>query len=190
MHQHLLQRVAAGEPSAIGECIDRYGGLVWSLARKLIGARADAEDAVQEVFIDLWRSASRFDPELGTEATFVATIARRRLIDSKRRRSRCPDRDASVPIEDTAGYSTGSGTDTVELAEEAARAELAMRALRPEQQNILRLSVYEGWTHQHISDHLQIPLGTVKTQVRRGLIQVRERMQRASAGPFDGEASS
>ncbi|MBU3729210.1 MAG: sigma-70 family RNA polymerase sigma factor [Phycisphaerales bacterium] len=69
----------------------RFSGLVWSIARKLSADPSDAEDAVQEVFIDLWRSAHRFDPAKGTETTFVATIARRRLIDRGRRRQRRPE---------------------------------------------------------------------------------------------------
>ncbi|MCK6486484.1 MAG: sigma-70 family RNA polymerase sigma factor [Phycisphaerae bacterium] len=180
MQPTLLQRVAAGEPAAVGECIDRYGGLIWSLARKLVGANADAEDAVQEVFIDLWRSADRFDPNVASEPTFVAMIARRRLIDSKRRRTRRPDQGQSIPVEDVDVPSGEQESGAAERAEEASRAAAAIRELRPEQQEILRLSVYEGWSHQRIADHLQVPLGTVKTHVRRGLIRVRELIQRGS----------
>jgi len=186
----LLQRVAAGEPSAIEECIDRYGGLVWSLARKLVGAQADAEDAVQEVFIDLWKSASRFDPDVASEQTFVAMIARRRLIDHRRRRQRRPDLVQSIPIDEVDVVSHEQGSDAVELAEEVSLAAAAIRELRPEQQEILRLSVYEGWSHQRISDHLEVPLGTVKTHVRRGLIHVRDLMKNSSPGRIDQEARS
>ncbi len=172
--QTLLQRVAGGEAAAVEECIDRYGGLIWSLARKLIGAHADAEDGVQEVFIDLWKSAGRFDPNVASEPTFVAMIARRRLIDSRRRRHRRPDQGPSMRVEDVDMPSGEQERDAVELAEEASQAAAAIRELRPEQQEILRLSVYEGWSHQRVADHLQVPLGTVKTHVRRGLIRVRE----------------
>ena len=70
-------------------CMDRFGGLVWSLARRVTRSTAEADDAVQEIFVDLWRSASRFDPSIANETTFVAMIARRRLIDRGRRRSVC-----------------------------------------------------------------------------------------------------
>lgn len=185
----LLQRVAAGEPAAVGECIDRYGGLIWSLARKLVGAHADAEDAVQEVFIDLWKSADRFDPNVASEATFVAMIARRRLIDSKRRRLRRPDQGQSIPVDDVEVPSGGEEAGAAELAEEASRAATAIRDLRPEQQEILRLSVCEGWSHQRIADQLQVPLGTVKTHVRRGLIRVREMMQGSSPTIVDRQVN-
>src|SRR5678816_3425476 len=87
----LLGRVAAGVPGAVDECIARYGGLVWTLARRFSSNSADAEDATQEIFLDLWRSAARFDPIAASETTFVALIARRRLIDRRRRRQRRGD---------------------------------------------------------------------------------------------------
>jgi len=174
VHQYLLQRVAAGDPAAVEECIDRFGGLIWSLARKLVGAHAVAEDAVQEVYIHLWKSADRFDPAVASEMTFVAMIARRRLIDCKRRWQRRPDHGHSMSIGDMDIPAGAEQIDAAELADEASRAAEAIRELRPEQQEILRLSVYEGWSHQRIADELQVPLGTVKTHLRRGLMRVRE----------------
>jgi RNA polymerase sigma-70 factor (ECF subfamily) len=84
--------VGEGDTRAVAECIDRFGGLIWSLARRLSAGPADAEDAVQEVFIALWENAGRFDPEKGAEVTFVAMIARPRLPASAwpRMRSLCP----------------------------------------------------------------------------------------------------
>ena len=84
----VLQRVAAGEMAAMQECIDEYGGLIWSLARRFCSSPAEAEDAAQEVFIALWENAARFDEAKGAEVTFVAMIARRRLIDSGRKQQR------------------------------------------------------------------------------------------------------
>src|SRR4051794_24108813 len=89
----LLSRVASGDRAAIRETIQQYGGLVWSLARRGSVSQEDAEDAVQEIFTDVWRSAARFDVRSGTEATFIATIARRRLIDRRRSRHRRPETD-------------------------------------------------------------------------------------------------
>ncbi len=84
----VLQRVAEGDPGAVNDCIEQFGGLVWSLARKLCPDRAEAEDAVQEIFVSVWKSAERYDASMGSEATFIATIARRRLIDRARKRQR------------------------------------------------------------------------------------------------------
>ena len=86
----VLPRIAAGDPAAVADCIARYGGLVWSLARRFLGNMTDAEDAVQDVFIELWKNAARYDPGLASEPTYITMIARRRLIDRKRRTGRVP----------------------------------------------------------------------------------------------------
>ncbi|MBN2560994.1 MAG: sigma-70 family RNA polymerase sigma factor [Phycisphaerae bacterium] len=184
----LLQRVGEGDTRAVAECIDRFGGLVWSLARKLIGNPAEAEDAVQEVSIALWKDASRFDPSVASEITFVTMIARRRLIDRWRKIGRRPNGDATdvdvVPIQ-----AEEDEHSQVELAEEAARATETINLLRPKQREVLNLAVCEGWSHQLIADRLCMPLGTVKTHVRRGLVRVRELLQ-AESGAGAEEAAS
>ena len=88
--ESILQRIAIGERSAVDECLDRYGSLVWSLAKRWLGNVPDAEDATQEIFVELWQQANKFDPSAAAEATFVAMIARRRLIDRMRKESRRP----------------------------------------------------------------------------------------------------
>ena len=86
----LLARIARGDERAVRECVQQYGALVWSMARRWSAHASDAEDAVQEIFIDLWRTASRYDSARATEAGWVAMIARRRLIDRTRRLQRSP----------------------------------------------------------------------------------------------------
>jgi RNA polymerase sigma-70 factor (ECF subfamily) len=108
-------------------------------------------------------------------------IARRRLIDRQRRLARRPDGAQSISIGDSDVASESSNHDSVDVRDEAARAADAVTQLRPEQQKVLRLAVYDGWSHQRIADHLQMPLGTVKTHVRRGLIRVRELLARPGA---------
>lgn len=167
----ILGRIAAGDRAAVEECIDRYGGLVWSLARRLCPNRNDAEDAVQEIFIDLWKSAGRFDEAQASEATFVAMIARRRLIDRRRAVQRQPE-IKELSEEDW----TATQENTFEMTADAARAARAMNELRPEQQRVLQLSIWYGLSHQEISQTTGMPLGTVKTYVRRGLSQIRQAM--------------
>lgn len=180
MSGSLLQRVASGETAAVAECVDTYGGLVWSLARRLLRRPIDAEDAVQEVFIELWKNASRFDPEVASETTFVAMIARRRLIDRQRRHARRPEGEP-VTIDDLPLSAPEASAD-LDLSDEAARAAAAIERLKPEQRSVLRLAVCHGWPHQLIADRLSLPLGTVKTHVRRGLIKVREELAAQSQG--------
>lgn len=171
----LLQRVANGETQAVAACIDQYGALVWSLARRLLGNPSEAEDAVQEVFIEIWKHASRFDPAIASETTFVAMIARRRLIDRRRRDSRRLETDA-FPIEQAEFMTVGDG-QALDVQDEAARATEVLKQLKPEQRNVLQLAVCQGWPHQLIADRLGLPLGTVKTHVRRGLQRIREELE-------------
>jgi RNA polymerase sigma-70 factor (ECF subfamily) len=167
----VLQRIAQGDASAVQECIDGYGALVWSLTRRLCPNAAEADDVVQEIFIDLWKSAARFDPGTASEATFVAMIARRRLIDLRRRLSR---RGESAELPEAVEAEGTSQEEVAEVRDEADHAQRAMAQLRPEQQRVLRMAVYDGLSHQQIADTTGMPLGTVKTHARRGLIRVRE----------------
>lgn len=187
LEDNLLHRIASGDTDAVAACVDRFGGLVWTLARRLLGRPEEAEDAVQEVFIELWKSAARFDPSVASETTFVAMIARRRLIDIHRRMARRPI-DEGVPIEDLSLESSES-TAQAEINDDAAQAAAALEQLRPDQRRVLRLAVCEGWPHQVIADRLGMPLGTVKTHVRRGLIKIREELDALRRGSAPGGAS-
>lgn len=161
--------------------IDRFGGLVWSLARRFCPTDSEAEEAVQEIFVDVWQSASRYDPASGAEATFIATIARRRLIDRRRRSDRQKRLVESVGRErpDAVDDQTGA----VALGDEAARAAAFLASVSPEQQRVLRLSIYQGLSHEEIAQSTGLPLGTVKTHIRRGLIKLRDLL--ASASPAE-----
>ncbi len=173
MDETVLKRIARGDARAVSDCIDQFGGLVWALARRLTRTRADAEDAVQEIFTDIWRSAGRFDSSQGSEKVFVTTIARRRLIDRLRRTTQEPQTE-SVDALDVLGWSEPGSRG--EICVEAARAANAVAQLRPEQQKVLQLGILQGLTHSEIAASTGMPLGTVKTFMRRGLIQVRELM--------------
>jgi RNA polymerase sigma-70 factor (ECF subfamily) len=166
----LLPRIAAGDRTAIRDCIARYGGLVWSLARR--GSPTDAEDAVQEIFLDLWKSAARFDPTMGSEITFVATIARRRLVDRRRQRQRAPDTETMEANAQAAAAPASSVPP--EMGAEAALAARALDQLRPEQRQVLILTACHGLSHEEVATSTGMPLGTVKAHARRGLIRVRE----------------
>ena len=173
MTDSILIKVAQGDPLALRACIDQFGSLVWSIARRLTRTRADAEDAVQEIFTDVWRSAARFDPAQGSEKVFIATIARRRLIDRLRRLSTQGTTASTDEIESLTWADPGL---RAEMSAEAQTAARAVMQLRPEQRQVLELGLLQGLSHSEIADALQMPLGTVKTMMRRGLIQVRELM--------------
>ncbi len=180
----ILQRIAAGDRSAVQQCIDAYGPLVGSLARRMGLAADEAADAVQDIFVALWRSAERFDPALATEKVFVAMIARRRLIDLRRRLGRRAESAASEAGESLASGAR-SAVEELALRDEGARARAALSELRPEQRRVIELSVLEGLSHQQIADTTGMPLGTVKTHARRGLQRVRE-LLRSGSGTATG----
>jgi RNA polymerase sigma-70 factor (ECF subfamily) len=163
--------VAQGDDSAVQQCLDEFGGLVWSLARRMLPRGEDPADAVQEIFIELWRKADRYDPAIASEKTFVAMLTRRRLIDKIRKVGRTP---RSAALDEAAHVPADDGPDLVELSDEASRIRALVEQLSPDQQRVLSLSINEGWAHSQIAESLDMPLGTVKTHVRRGLMRVRE----------------
>lgn len=169
--QAILHRIASGDKTAVQDCLNVYGGLVWSLARRMSPNTDDAEDAVQEIFIEIWKNAERFDEAQSSETTFVAMIARRRLIDRLRYANR---RISTESLEDIVTEPSSGEAEKMHVSLEAKEAARALETLRPEQQQVLQLSIIQGLSHQEISDATGMPLGTVKTHARRGLLQVRE----------------
>lgn len=166
----LLQRIARGEQAAMNECVDEFGGLIWSLARRLSPNISDAEDAVQEVFLEIWKFADRFDPNKASEKTFVAMLARRRLIDRLRKHGRRPVEESF----EEAVSAAPSAQHAAEVSSDVDRVAQAMQQMKPEQQHALRLSAWMGMSHADIAEKMNLPLGTVKSHIRRGLITLRE----------------
>jgi RNA polymerase sigma-70 factor (ECF subfamily) len=179
LEELLLLRIADGDQSAVPECISRYGGLIWSLARRRLASREDAEDVVQEVFVDVWRSANQFDPLVAEEITFVAMIARRRIIDRLRRRAVLPqtasiDEAGAATVPDPAGAAPVGRR--LELGEDARIADEHLEQLKPDEQQVLRLSIYDSLSHAAIAERTGLPLGTVKSHIRRGLDSLRRKL--------------
>jgi RNA polymerase sigma-70 factor (ECF subfamily) len=186
MTESVLHRIARGDQQAVRECIDEFGGLVWAIARRMTRSRADAEDAVQEIFVDVWRSAARFDAAQGSEKVFVTTIARRRLIDRIRRSKMNSMMDSDEVLEDLRFAEPGNDG---EIRVDAEKAAAVVAQLRPDQRKVLRMGLLEGMTHSEIARATGMPLGTVKTQMRRGLIQVRQWMGLVAPGGWEPAAT-
>lgn len=181
----ILDRVARGDQGAIEECISRYGNMIWSLARRAFFRTEDAEDAVQEIFLAIWKNAHRFDPQKASESTFIAVIARRRLIDHLRASYRRPKTDTL----DDHDLFTDSGERTLNMRMDASRAAAFLQDMRPEQKEIIWLKIYEGRSHGEIASIKKMPMGTVKTHLRRGLGRIREMMTQGRA-PADHHVSA
>lgn len=178
MSQYLLERIAGGDRSAVAACIDTYSGLVWSLARRFLVNDADAEEAVQEIFLEIWSTADRFDASIAAEATFVSMIARRRLIDRRRKLDREPPVQA---IDDVQHALSEDGEKALEASAETQRVIDVIRTLKPEQQEVIRLSSWLGMSHGAIAKQTGIPLGTVKSYMKRGLSTIREALGETGA---------
>jgi len=179
----LLPRIAQGETEAVQAFIERYKGLIWWLVRQM-SAERDAEDAAQEIFVDLWSNAARYDPTRSSEAAFVAMVGRRRLIDRQRKSGRRPMETSLDAMEvEFAGF----GSSSVEAIAEASLAGDAIRQLDVKERRVLAMSVYQGFSHSEIAYRTHLPLGTVKTYVRRGLGRVREAL---ASKPISSEGDS
>jgi RNA polymerase sigma-70 factor, ECF subfamily len=165
----LLRRVASGDASAVADCVATFGPLVMVLARRWSTDTADAEDAAQDVFFDLWKHAARYDATKASERGFVAMLARRRLIDRMRKRSR------EVPLESIPdGFDLpDEDSDASERAGDAMDARAALEQLTPLQRRFIERHLLDGKTHDEIARESQVPLGTVKSHIRRGLLKAR-----------------
>lgn len=171
----LLLEVAQGIERAMEHCIRKYGGLVWTIARRYVKDHSSAEDVVQETFTDVWRSARRYDPAIATECTFIGMLARRRAIDFARKQSRQPLLEP-LPEAETLPHAANEPSAAVRC--ESADVREALKQLPEETQKIFALHFDEGMTHPEIAEKTGIPLGTVKTRLRRGLIEARNILRR------------
>lgn len=157
----------------MGACIDTFGGLVWSIANKYARNKSDAEDLVQEIFTALWKGADRYDHTLSSEATFIGLLARRRSIDWLRRQGRCIE---SEPLtDDISEMSATFSHPGVSADRELVM--LVLRRLPEETQQLFRFHFEQGMSHSEIARETGMPLGTVKTRMRTGLLDLRKFMK-------------
>jgi len=169
----LMRRVAAEEREAIAELYDRFGSLVFRMACQSMPSRAEAEDAVQEVFVRLWRTAGRYDERRSALVTWVMLISRRHLVD-KLRRSKARLRPASIEQAGEAAAKPG-GADRLELAEKMKIVMERIEQLPELQRTVVTRAYLGGQTLRQIGEELGTPLGTVKSALSRALVRLRER---------------
>ena len=164
----LIGRIRAGDETAMADLYDRYSGIVYGVALRVLGNTTAAEDVLQEVFLQLWRNPQAFDADRGRLPAWLAVIARNRAIDHLRKRP--PEDD----IEDLA-ISTGvslENTTAQRLAVDKVRGVLTQ--LPAEQRRLLELAFFEGMTHSEIAAKTGEALGTIKTRIRTGLLALRK----------------
>lgn len=171
----LMRRVAQNEEAAVAELYDRFGSLVFRMAYQVMPNRAEAEDAVQEVFVRLWRTAGRYDDERSALVTWVMLIARRHLVD-KLRRTRARIKAGSLDQPAAAGL-VGAAAKKSGMEQDERLNVLVKRieALPELQKTVVTRAYLGGQTLRQIGEELSIPLGTIKSALSRALVRLRER---------------
>jgi RNA polymerase sigma-70 factor (ECF subfamily) len=167
--QTLLARVARKDAGAFESLYDRFGRPVYSVAMKMLRDQAAAEEVTQDVFLSLWRTAGQFDPRKSAARTWILSMAHHKAVDAvRRRRVRAaePLTESMVDDPDVAGQAL--------RAVEAERVREALGALSESQRQALALAYYEGLTQQEVAARLGVPLGTIKTRMRDGMLKLRE----------------
>lgn len=171
--EELLLRVARGDEDAFGRLYDRVASTVWGVARRVLRDSALAEDVTQEVLVEVWRKASRFDPQRGSALAWVTTLAHRRAVDrvrsehaAARREQLVSDRSVPAPYDEV--------SEQVGLQLERQQVRRCINTLTALQRESVLLAFYRGYTYPEVASLLDVPLGTVKTRMRDGLIRLRD----------------
>jgi len=178
----LIASAASGDERAIGSLYDRYGGVLYAVAYRIVGQRADAEEVVIEAFAQIWREAPRFDPSRGSVAGWLTMIARSRALDMVRARAR-RDRITATAAADRPGDSPGmsgwrpDAGGALDDSERRTQVRAALELLSPPQRQAIELAYFDGLSQSEIAERLHEPLGTIKTRVRLGMQKLRESLR-------------
>ncbi len=167
----LLVRVGRGDEAAFEAVYGRVSGMVFGLARSVLRDAAQAEEVTQEVLVEVWRTASRFDQRRGSGTAWVMTLAHRRAVDRVRSHQAAMAREQRVAQPD---ISFDVVAETVEAHLDAERVRRCLGSLTDKQQESITLAYYRGRTYREVARLLDVPVGTVKTRMRDGLIRLRD----------------
>lgn len=174
-----LGRVAGGDQGAFAELYDLTASRVLGLIRRVLVDHAQSEEVAQEVFLEIWQTAPRFDSTKGAAMTWIMTMAHRRAIDRIRSSQSGRDRDVAIGIRDL-GTPYDEVAEAVETSVEHERVQVAMAQLSDLQREAVSLTYYGGLTQTEVAETLSVPLGTVKTRIRDGMLRLRTELGVAS----------
>ena len=171
----LMRRIVAGEGGALAEMFDLHSPLVLGLLFRILGRRSEAEEILQEVFLQVWTQADRYEPERASPRGWILMLARSRALDRLRRRESTRRREEEVAGDAVRfGMVHPVGTERLEEMEQRSRISSALGLLSPEQRHCIELAFFEGLTHTQIAERLQAPLGTVKSRILLGMNKLRQ----------------
>ena len=172
----LIGRVARGDEAAFAALYDLAAPAVFGLARRVVRDPAQSEEVTQEVLLEVWRTASRFDARRGSASTWLMTVAHRRAVDRVRSATAAAERELRATSTLTEGAATGYDVvaEEVEARLDAQRVRRCLDSLTDLQRESVTLAYYGGYTHREVADLLGAPLGTVKTRMRDGQIRLRD----------------
>ncbi len=173
--EELLVAVARGDQQAFASLYDRLGGLVFGVVKRVVRDPSQSEEVAQEVLVEVWRTATRFDPDKGTAQTWILTMAHRRAIDRVRSEQSSRDRTDRIGRRDQV-RDFDEVSEEVETRFEHQQVREALDALTDLQREAVELAYYRGYTYREVSEMLDTPLGTIKTRMRDGLIRLRDAM--------------
>lgn len=178
LDQDMLAKSAAGDQSAFASLYDRLSGPLYSLAAKMLGDASEAQDVLQDVFVQIWRRAASYDSQQSSVFSWAMLITRSRVIDRLRARGRRlrmvqPEENESATDEASVAE---TAADTVNKNDEAQRVRINLNKLPAEQREAIELAFFSDLTHGEIATQLGQPLGTIKARIRRGLLKLRERI--------------
>lgn len=173
--EDVVARVARGDEKAFETLYDAVAGQVHGLIRRVLRDPAQAEEVTQEVFLEIWRTATRFDPARGKAKSWVLTMAHARAVDRVRSAQASSDRDLKVGQRDYA-VAYDSVAEAVETRFERTQVKNCLGGLTELQRESVTLAYYGGYTYNEVANLLSVPLGTVKTRLRDGLIRMRDCM--------------
>jgi RNA polymerase sigma-70 factor (ECF subfamily) len=172
----LLRRIARRERAAFEALYDRYANILYASALKFVKEDADAQDVVQDVFIQIWDKAKLYDPAKGKPLTWALTLTRNRAIDRIRaiqRRTRLRDEFEQETVMDES-VGVREALSEVDASEKGQILRTAVKQLSPQQKKVIELAYFSGLTQTEIAEKLGEPLGTVKARARRGLMKLKE----------------
>lgn len=173
----LVERIARGDQAALGELYDRYSSLLLALARRVLGSTSDAEEVLQEVFLQIWNQAGRYDTRRSAVSTWLVLITRSRAIDRLRSRQVMDRTLGALQLEKRGQHTSPEGARSVLWDERRRRLSQVLGELPREQRQVLELAFYRGMTQSEIAAATEIPLGTVKTRTLLAMKKLRKALQ-------------